>query len=107
MRSASTAWVRTGKVRKDAALRLMRIAADLEDSSEKHMAMENRLWPMRELLEICFLRPMTDAGPEGVRGLLAIGTQQVPVDSTALRKRPNCQGIGRRRGAIREARGAL
>jgi hypothetical protein len=28
----------------------MRQAADLEDSSEKHVAMENRLYPMRELL---------------------------------------------------------
>ena len=28
----------------------MRTAADLEDGSEKHVAMENRLWPMRELL---------------------------------------------------------
>src|SRR4026209_840007 len=28
----------------------MRVAADLEDASEKHVAMENRLWPMRELL---------------------------------------------------------
>jgi tetratricopeptide (TPR) repeat protein len=28
----------------------MRAAADLEDSSEKHIAMENRLYPMRELL---------------------------------------------------------
>jgi tetratricopeptide (TPR) repeat protein len=29
---------------------MMRTAADLEDSSEKHIAMENRLYPMRELL---------------------------------------------------------
>jgi tetratricopeptide (TPR) repeat protein len=28
----------------------MHAAADLEDSSEKHIAMENRLYPMRELL---------------------------------------------------------
>jgi predicted Zn-dependent protease len=28
----------------------MRSAADLEDASEKHIAMENRLVPMRELL---------------------------------------------------------
>ena len=28
----------------------MRSAADLEDTSEKHIAMENRLVPMRELL---------------------------------------------------------
>jgi hypothetical protein len=28
----------------------MRTAADMEDGSEKHVAMENRLWPMREFL---------------------------------------------------------
>ena len=32
------------------ALKLMRAAADVEDSSAKHIAMENRLYPMRELL---------------------------------------------------------
>ena len=32
------------------AQKLMRAAADLEDGSEKHVAMENRLYPMRELL---------------------------------------------------------
>src|SRR5262245_10976126 len=32
------------------ALKFMRGAADLEDASEKHVAMENRLYPMRELL---------------------------------------------------------
>ena len=36
--------------RLDEAVRGMRAAADLEDASEKHVAMENRLWPMRELL---------------------------------------------------------
>lgn len=29
---------------------MMRAAADLEDASKKHVAMENRLYPMRELL---------------------------------------------------------
>jgi Tfp pilus assembly protein PilF len=32
------------------AVRLLRAAADLEDASEKHVAMENRLFPMREQL---------------------------------------------------------
>jgi hypothetical protein len=50
MRSASTAWVMYREGKKDEALKLMRSAADLEDGSEKHVAMENRLWPMRELL---------------------------------------------------------
>jgi hypothetical protein len=50
MRTASSAWVTYREGKKDAALVLMRTAADLEDGSEKHVAMENRLWPMRELL---------------------------------------------------------
>ena len=49
-RNAATAWVMFGEGKKEAALKLMRNAADLEDGSEKHVAMENRLWPMRELL---------------------------------------------------------
>jgi Tfp pilus assembly protein PilF len=35
---------------KSDALKFMRAATDLEDASEKHVAMENRLYPMRELL---------------------------------------------------------
>src|SRR6266849_5810666 len=49
-RSAAAAWVAFAEGKKDEALKLMRSAADLEDSSEKNVAMENRLWPMRELL---------------------------------------------------------
>ena len=44
------AWVAQGQGNKDEALKFMRAAADLEDGSEKHVAMENRLYPMRELL---------------------------------------------------------
>jgi len=49
-RSAAAAWVTYGEGKKDEALRLMRSAADQEDASQKDVAMENRLWPMRELL---------------------------------------------------------
>ena len=44
------AWAAQGSGDTLQALKLMRAAADLEDSSEKHVAMENRLYPMRELL---------------------------------------------------------
>jgi tetratricopeptide (TPR) repeat protein len=47
---AVAAWMARAEGRDDEALRLMRRAADLEDSSGKSVAMENRLWPMRELL---------------------------------------------------------
>ena len=49
-RKAASAWVALAEGDKAAAQTLMRSAADLEDGSEKHVAMENRLWPMRELL---------------------------------------------------------
>jgi tetratricopeptide (TPR) repeat protein len=47
---AASAWIAQTKGQKEEALKFMRAAADLEDNSEKHIAMENRLYPMRELL---------------------------------------------------------
>lgn len=47
---AASAWRARAEARNDDALRFMRAAADLEDSTEKHVAMENRLYPMREML---------------------------------------------------------
>jgi hypothetical protein len=44
------AWVARAQGDKAEAHKLMRSAADLEDGSAKHVAMENRLYPMRELL---------------------------------------------------------
>jgi tetratricopeptide (TPR) repeat protein len=44
------AWLAQAQGKKEEALKYMRAAADLEDGSEKHVAMENRLYPMRELL---------------------------------------------------------
>jgi tetratricopeptide (TPR) repeat protein len=44
------AWLAQGQGNRPEALKFMRAAADLEDGSEKHVAMENRLYPMRELL---------------------------------------------------------
>jgi len=47
---AARAWLAQGQSHVAEAVKLMRAAADLEDSSEKHVAMENRLYPMREPL---------------------------------------------------------
>ncbi|PYN38446.1 MAG: hypothetical protein DME01_02545 [Candidatus Rokuibacteriota bacterium] len=47
---AVSAWVAYAEGKRDEALKLMRAAADGEDGSVKHVAMENRLYPMRELL---------------------------------------------------------
>jgi tetratricopeptide (TPR) repeat protein len=47
---AASGWQARAEGRNDEALKLMRAAADLEDSTEKHVSMENRLYPMREML---------------------------------------------------------
>ena len=47
---AVSAWVAHGEGAREKAIALMRSAADGEDGSLKHVAMENRLYPMRELL---------------------------------------------------------
>jgi hypothetical protein len=47
---AAQAWLAQGQDNKEEALKQMHAAADIEDGSEKHITMENRLYPMRELL---------------------------------------------------------
>src|SRR5206468_554769 len=47
---AVSAWVAQAEGNREQALKEMRAAADGEDGSVKHVAMENRLYPMRELL---------------------------------------------------------
>ena len=46
---AISAWVALKEGARDQALQFMRAAADGEDGSVKHVAMENRLYPLREL----------------------------------------------------------
>jgi len=46
---AARAWQAQARGDTDEAFKLMAAAANLEDSTEKHVAMENRLYPMREL----------------------------------------------------------
>jgi len=48
--TAASAWIALADGNPGQAITLMETAADLEDRSEKHIAMENRLSPMRELL---------------------------------------------------------
>lgn len=47
---AAGAWIELGNKRLDEAIESMHEAADREDRTDKHVAMENRLSPMRELL---------------------------------------------------------
>jgi len=46
---AVSAWVALAEGSRERAVKLMRAAADGEDGSVKHVSMENRLYPMREL----------------------------------------------------------
>ena len=59
---AVSAWVAFADGARDQAMKLMRAAADGEDGSVKNVAMENRLYPMRELLGDLLLQ-MGQAGP--------------------------------------------
>jgi hypothetical protein len=54
-RLAAEAWTSYTAGTTSKALEQMTAAADLEDASEKHVAMENRLWPVREQLGELFL----------------------------------------------------
>ena len=47
---ALSGWIAHAEGARDEGLKLMRAAADREDASVKHVAMENRLYPLRELL---------------------------------------------------------
>jgi tetratricopeptide (TPR) repeat protein len=47
---AVAAWIALAEGNRDRGAKLMKDAADSEDGSVKHVAMENRLYPMRELL---------------------------------------------------------
>ena len=49
------AWVAFSEGQRDAAVAAMRKAADLDDASEKNVAMENKLVPIRELLGELYL----------------------------------------------------
>jgi tetratricopeptide (TPR) repeat protein len=59
---AVSAWIALAEGNRDLAGKLMRAAADNEDASVKHVAMENRLYPMRELLADLLLE-MGQAAP--------------------------------------------
>jgi tetratricopeptide (TPR) repeat protein len=59
---AVSAWIALAEGARDQALKFMRAAADGEDGSVKNVSMENRLYPMRELLADLLLE-MGQAAP--------------------------------------------
>jgi tetratricopeptide (TPR) repeat protein len=86
---AVSAWIALKEGNRDQAVKFMRTAADNEDGSLKHVAMENRLYPLRELLGDLLL----EAG-DGAGALAAY--------ETALKATPN-----RYRGFLGVARAAV
>ena len=54
-KQAAMAWVMFSEGQRDSAIAAMRKAADLDDASEKNVAMENKLVPIRELLGELYL----------------------------------------------------
>jgi tetratricopeptide (TPR) repeat protein len=54
-RQAAGAWVMSAEGQRDGAIAAMRKAADLDDASEKNVAMENKLVPIRALLGELYL----------------------------------------------------
>jgi len=85
---AVSAWVALAEGSREQAVKLMRAAADGEDGSVKHVAMENRLYPMRELFAELLLE--TGQAAPALRGFEA-----------ALKENPN-----RYRGLYGAARAA-
>ena len=73
---AVSAWVALKEGDRDRALKFMRAAAESEDTSLKHVAMENRLFPFRELLGEMLLEDQQPAA--------ALSAYE-----TALRQTPN------------------
>jgi tetratricopeptide (TPR) repeat protein len=82
---AVSAWIACAEGATEQALRDMRAAADGEDAAVKHVAMENRLYPMRELLAEMLLQAAQPAAalrefeaalkenPNRYRGLFGAG----------------------------------
>jgi hypothetical protein len=100
---AASAWIAQATGQKDEALKFMRAAADIEDGSEKHIAMENRLYPMRELLGDLLLtqrqaaqalkeyETANESTPNRLRGLYGVakaadGAEQPEKAATYFRK---------------------
>lgn len=88
---AAQAWVAQGQNDRAEGLRSMRAAADLEDASKKHVAMENRLYPMRELLgDLLMARP----GTGGAKGVREVATERAHAVARILWRRQGCRCDG-------------
>ena len=103
---AISAWVALKEGARDQAVKFMRAAADGEDGSVKHVAMENRLYPLRELYaELLLETGQPAAALARVRDCAQADAQPLP---RVLRNCPRRE-CGRRSpegiGVLRQARG--
>ena len=101
---AVSAWIALAEGNRAQAEKLMRAAANSEDGSVKHVTMENRLYPLRELLAELLLemgspRPRCASSKPRSRPIpTAIAA------STALRARRRPRETGRKPGTFQQAR---
>ena len=105
---AVSSWVAHAEGAREQALKLMRSAAEGEDGSVKHVSMENRLYPMREL----FAELLLESGTGGARATrVRGGTQGEPEPISGALRSSACLRGGRRPResgvVLREARDAL
>ncbi len=86
---AISAWIALKEGARDQALQFMRVAADSEDGSLKHVAMENRLYPFRELLgELLLEMGAASSCLERIRDGAQANAQSLP---SVLGSRPCCR----------------
>src|SRR5437588_11565180 len=93
---AVSAWLALKEGAPDQAERFMRAAADSEDGSVKHVAMENRLYPFRELLAELLLET---GQPAAALNEFETALKQTPTASARFGEPPalpTAQATGRR-----------
>src|SRR5262249_41629091 len=89
---AISAWIAAKEGARDQAVRFMRAAADGEDGSIKNVIMENRLYPLREMLAELLLEVRPARGRvEGIRGRTQADAQPLP-RFLGCRTRGRCDG---------------
>ena len=97
---AVSAWIAFKEGQREQAVKLMRAAADGEDGSVKHVAMENRLYPMRELLADLLLE-MKSRPPRCANMRPRCGTTRNRYRGFGARRAPRMRpAIGRKQPTI-------
>ena len=92
MRLVSLAWVSLAEKKDNAALRLMRQAADMEDKTEKNIVTPGRLLPARELLgDMLDGVEATCRGAKRIRSIAAARTEPL---SRPVRSRGGSGAVG-------------